>query len=318
MDDDSERSDKSNDSSSPPIVRITVVEPPSEEEAAPASSLNDDINNEYLDSEFANVEIPKQEFHKRIQDVGCSKEELKVKRYESNIIPGYGPKLNKNYYGLGSIVIDYSKNFKKQHELQRGWSKTPKNQMEFKGRIIERILAMRKYCDIAKENQLDQVLLLDYLNNMWGQSSPRKVLYFNDRLRLFGTLMMIPEHRLLFERLAKGVANKDILDHDAFHPKNIFQKLTWDFCNDSVKVVLPSNCTGVDGWDSLDANDKTRTRIHRDCGLFNYMIYSNYYHLPSHIIIIITIGTWTKNVFDNTISQYKAMITKWFLGTGGG
>ena len=92
MDDDSERSDKSDDSSSPPTVRITVVEPPSEEEAAPASSLNDDINNEYLNSEFANVKIPKQEFHKRIQDEVCSKEELKVKRCKSNIIPGYGPR----------------------------------------------------------------------------------------------------------------------------------------------------------------------------------------------------------------------------------
>ena len=36
------------------------------------------------------------------------------------------------------------------------------------------------------------------------------------------------------------------------------------------------------------------------------------------MLIIIYLGTWTKNVFDNTMSQYKAMITKWFLGTGGG
>jgi len=148
---------------------------------------------------------------------------------------------------------------------------------------------MPQYCDIAKEYQLDQVLLLDYLNNMWRQSS------------LFGILMTIPEHRLLFERLTNGVANKDILDDDAFHPKNIFQKLTWDFCNDFIKVVFPSNCTDVDGYDSLDANDKTQTRIHLDCGLVNYMIYFYYYHLHSHTVIIITIGTWTKNVFDNTM-----------------
>ena len=163
MDDDSKRSDKSDDSSSPPTVRITVVEPPSEEEAAPASSLNDDINNEYLNSQFANVEIPKQEFNKRIQDVGCSKKELKVKRYKSNMIPGYGPK-EKNilYYGLGSIAIDYSKQFKKEHELQRGWSKTPKNQTEMKVRIIERILVIREYCDIEKEYKSDQAQLLDF------------------------------------------------------------------------------------------------------------------------------------------------------------
>ena len=30
------------------------------------------------------------------------------------------------------------------------------------------------------------------------------------------------------------------------------------------------------------------------------------------------IGTWTKNIFDTTLAQYKVMCTKWFLGTGGG
>ena len=38
----------------------------------------------------------------------------------------------------------------------------------------------------------------------------------------------------------------------------------------------------------------------------------------SHIIIIIIIGMWTNNVFDNNMAQYKTMITKWFLGTSGG
>ena len=87
--------------------------------------------------------------------------------------------------------------------------------------------------------------------------------------------MTIPEHRPLFERLAMGVGSKDILDDDAFHPKNIFQKLTWDFSNESINVVLPSNCTDVEGWMSLDPNDKTRTRIHRDCKLSSPVIYFN-------------------------------------------
>ena len=28
--------------------------------------------------------------------------------------------------------------------------------------------------------------------------------------------------------------------------------------------------------------------------------------------------TWAKNIYDNTLTQYKAICTKWFLGTGGG
>ena len=152
------------------------------------------------------------------------------------MIPAYGPKENKIfYYDLASIAIDYSKNFKKENELHRGWAKVPKNQTEMKTRIIERLLAMRKYNDNSKKYELDQDKLLVFLQNMWGQSSPNKVLHFNDRLRLFGILMTTPSNRPLFERLAKGVADKNVLDDDSFHPKNIFQKLTWDFSNESIK-----------------------------------------------------------------------------------
>lgn len=38
------------------------------------------------------VEIPQEEFSKQIQDVGCTKEELKVKRYRAMMIPVYGKK----------------------------------------------------------------------------------------------------------------------------------------------------------------------------------------------------------------------------------
>ena len=121
MEDDSESTDNSDDSLSFPTVRITVVDPPLEEEASTRPSLNEDITNEVIRSEFANVEIPKDEFVKRLQDVGCSKEELKVKRYRAAMIPAYGPKENKIfYYDLASIAIDYSNNFKKENELQRG------------------------------------------------------------------------------------------------------------------------------------------------------------------------------------------------------
>ena len=90
----SEAADKSKDSSSPPLVRIQVVDPTEDEDVTRESSLNDELDNE-VSTEFANVEIPQEEFYKRIQYVGCAKEELKVKRYRAMMIPAYGSKEKK-------------------------------------------------------------------------------------------------------------------------------------------------------------------------------------------------------------------------------
>ena len=231
------------------------------------ASINRDTESEYHSCiDFCNVEIPRDEFQQRIQDKGCAKAELKVKRYKGSMLPAYGPKEDQiYYYDLASIAIDYSRNFKKECDLGRGWGKVPKNQTEMKIRVIERLLAMRKYSESKKEYELDQGEVLFFLHNMWSQGAPSKVLHYNDRLRLFGMVMNIPSHRPLFERLALGVANKNVLDNDCFHPKNIFQKLTWDFCNESIRVDLPSDAVDVEGWDVLDANDPTHIRIHRDC-----------------------------------------------------
>lgn len=92
MDDYSSKiTDKSNDSSSPLLVRITVVDPYLEEEVKGRSQLNDEIDNE-VRSDFSNVEIPKHEFDKGVQDIECTKSELKVKQYIATMIPAYGHK----------------------------------------------------------------------------------------------------------------------------------------------------------------------------------------------------------------------------------
>lgn len=44
------------------------------------------------------------------------------------------------------------------------------------------------------------------------------------------------------------------------------------------------------------------------------LLTSNSFVFPTTI----KIGTWTKNIYDATLSQYKVMCTKWMLGTGGG
>ena len=84
-----------------------------------------------------------------------------------------------------------------------------------KTRIIERLLAMRKYNDTTKKYELDQNKVLEILLNMWGQSSPSKILHYNDRVCLFGILMTIHRYCTYFKRLAEGVGNKNVLDDDA-------------------------------------------------------------------------------------------------------
>ena len=91
--------------------------------------------------------------------------------------------------------------------------------------------------------------------NIWGQLSPSKLLYYNDRLRLFGILLNIPKKRTYLKQLAKGVGNKDFLNDDAHNPTNIFQNLTWDFSNESIIIQLPTNASDVKGLETLDAND---------------------------------------------------------------
>jgi len=215
---------ESNNSFSPPLVAIQVVQPTEDEDedVTRETLLNEELDNE-VSTQFDNVEIPQEEFAKRIQDVGCTKEELRVKRYRGMMIPAYGPKEKKvYYYDLVSIVIDYSKALKKEHGLNRGWDKTSKNQTEMKTRIIEQLLAMRKYNDATKKYELDQNKVLEILLNIWDQFSPSKVLHCNDRVRLFGIPMTIPRNHTYFERLAKSIGNKNILDDDAYNPKNIF------------------------------------------------------------------------------------------------
>ena len=88
-----------------------------------------------------------------------------------------------------------------------------------KTRSIKRLLVMRKYSNDTLKYELDQNDLLDFLLNMWGQSAPSKALQFNDRVCLFGIIMTITKNCPYFELLAKGVANKYVLDDVDFNPK---------------------------------------------------------------------------------------------------
>ena len=219
-----------------------------------------------VNSRYANIMIPTAEWDNRLQDVGCTKGELKVKRYKGHNIAPYGPKEAPHYYyNLSSIAIDYVKSFKKEKDLGRGWTKVPKNPTDIKTKIVSRLLSIRKLNTDNNRYELDQFTLLDMLQNVWGYAQPSQIIHFNDRLRLFGLIMTIPKNRPLFERLALGVTHKNVLDDVAMQPKKIFQDLTFDFCNELLRVELPKNSVDVDGADTIDPNDITRIKIHRDC-----------------------------------------------------
>ena len=59
----------------------------------------------------------------------------------------------------------------------------------------------------------------------------------------------------------------------------IYQKLTFDFNNKLLKIILPLNANNVEGQEILDPNDPARTIIHRDCTnvlLFLVIIYVSF------------------------------------------
>ena len=51
-----------------------------------------------INSRYANVIIPSAEWENRLQDVGCTNRELKVKRYKGHNIAPYGTKEAPFYY----------------------------------------------------------------------------------------------------------------------------------------------------------------------------------------------------------------------------
>ena len=170
------QSNDDDSSSSLPFVHIEVIEelePESENESivvdvdttpvASTSTMLDVIEDESNDR-YAYVVIPVVEWNNRLQDMDCTKDKLKIKRYKGSMIPGHGPKASPNYcYHLTSIGIDYIKKFKKEKDMGRGWNKVPKNQTDVKRKIVDKLLVMRKLSDSSRKYEPDQNKILDML-----------------------------------------------------------------------------------------------------------------------------------------------------------
>ena len=190
------------------------------------------------------------------------------------------------------IAIEYVKRMSNEREMGRGWAKLPKNKTDTKLKIIERLLALRKRNENGKYI-LSQFTILQVLSGQWGKGAPSTELHHNDRVRLFGILMTIPENREYFQRLAEGVTSRRHIDDPEFSLKQIYQTLAFSFNNESIQIVLPSESYDLDKIYDIDPNDASRILIRRD-------------------------WMWVKHLYDTTQVLYKGVLKNWFKGTGGG
>ena len=216
---------------------------------------------------YASVQIKDDVWNLRLQDKGSTKEMMPAKTYERSQIPPIGPEgYQTYYYDLTSIAIDILSNMKMENELGRGWSKVPKNRTDAKIKLVQVILRTRKLHN--NEYHLEQSKVLDMCSTMWGAARPVNILHHNDRVRVFGILMTIPENRDKFERLANGPKGRNQIDDIGYHPKQIFQDTALGFNNESIKIELPRDAYDLHNIEDIDPNDIGRIRITRNCELY--------------------------------------------------
>lgn len=179
-----------------------------------------------------------------------------------------------------------------EKECKRGWMILPKYKTDIKTKVIEKLLALRKRNENG-DYALSQDFILNGLSIMWGAGIPSTELHHNDRVRLFGILMTVPENREHFQRLAEGPTSRRHLDDPEFSLKQIYQKLVYSSDNELVQIVFPPKSLDLDKIEEINPNDYSLIRIRRD-------------------------WMWVKHVYESINVNYKAVLKSWFKGTGGG
>ena len=196
---------------------------------------------------FKDVRLTDDIWNERLQDRGCSKDELKKRSYKGKRIPAYGtPENIIYYYDLASIAIDYIDAFKEEFEKGIGWKRVPKNVTEKKIKIIH-LMKERRIKESDGRFILDQTMFLSMLNNQWGYSEDIITAEPNDKLRLFGIIMALDKNRHIFEIIASGATRREHIDYPEYNPSMMFQDLCLDFNNESILVLLPSKSYDVMG-----------------------------------------------------------------------
>ena len=72
----------------------------------------------------------------------------------------------------------------------------------------------------------------------------------------------------MYERLARGVGSKDDLDDPKYSPQQIYQSIAFHYNNPNIVVKMPDDMNDVTGAEEIDANDRMRISITRDCKYF--------------------------------------------------
>ena len=186
------------------------------------------------------------------------------KHYRWSQIPPIGPEGDQTcYFQLTSIVIDILLLMKVEKDLGRGWSKVPNNRTDAKVKLVQVMLSTRKLHN--GEYHLDQSTVLDMCSTMWGAARPVNVIHHNDRVRVFGIIMTIPENREIYGRVANGPTGRTQIDDISYHPKQIYQSVALSFNNESVLIDLPHDAYDLSLIEDIDPNDMGCIRITRDC-----------------------------------------------------
>ena len=135
---------------------------------------------------------------------------------------------------------------------------------DVKMKIIELLLTTRKYDDDLNKYTLDQTRFINLLMSQWGGEKSIADIFDNDKLRVFGLIMLIERNKYILQRLSEGVKERVHIDSPKYARKVMFQKLPFDFSNELLYVKLLSGAEDLDDYESLNANDSTRMQIMRD------------------------------------------------------
>ena len=244
---------------------------------------------------YKNIRIKDDLWEACLQDLGCRKEYLEKKTYRMNSVMSFGPKEDVLYYEqLSASVIDLVKSINEEKKEGRGWKRFPRNATDVKGSILKIIMNLRKFDEGSNKYELEQDRVLGLLETQYGLGVSAQTVEDNDKLRIYG-LLFLPSNYPKLSRLCRGVGGRQDLDDPENSLKGIFASISYEFNNENIVIELPTKAADIDGIENevMDPNDATRIRIKRD-------------------------GKWCDKVYRTVLTEYKAMLYKWYKGTGGG
>ena len=269
-----------------PTIGVTIVT---------NGEIGDTAADECAPIPYENIRIPDELWDERLQDIGCRKEYVVKKTYRMNQVMPFGPKEDQLYYvHLSAIVIDLVKNINTEKKDGLGWKRFPKNATDIKFSILKILMNLRKFEEENNRYVLDQDRVIGLLETQYGLGVSAQTIEDNDKLRIYG-LLFIPTNYHKLCRLGRGVGSRHDLDDPEKSIKGIFEQIAHEFNNENIVVELPAKAEDIEqiNDEDLDANDPARVRINRD-------------------------GRWCEKVYRTVLTEYKAMLYKWYKGTGGG